>query len=521
MKIHYIPSRPLTPGRPVCILAIVALFLCVLSVASRADFSGSDSFASGSNWTLYSSTGTGIISFSGTVNRADWLVSGSGSLATQQVRKWNVNTGSYSNDWSVEVGVHLNRLALATILDFGSLTLEVVNTSNTNSRFNASIGRYLAGVNSAYNSSISSSLYYASVNKYSGVGVASGLTDATLKISFDSITKTLTSFYRNGAQAGAPWKKILSVLIASDAQTWGMSDSDTFAVMISGAAGPTPIASGSAYFTNFVATSTSVTHVNFSEDFTGVVPIWDISGSTSANLSNGVTLMLDTIERPTGAIQGIATVSSTNANGTVLTGTGGSATGTISNSGGIPRVTMTATSSGTGTTLVSGSSHNVTFSETMKLSGEIEAVSLSGTSFNLVITGGSTIVKQTDLVTGIKTSTSGSLTPGDTIPLPQLIYFYIYSYPNNGWELVLDLTPGGKTYTGTGYIATNAARFSYNNPANFTVTGNTSAQTNVTSLTLKGAGWNLNVGAVISGTSATFQTINGKVYGQTLNYKAP
>jgi hypothetical protein len=84
------------------------------------------------------------------------------------------------------------------------------------------------------------------------------------------------------------------------------------------------------------------------------------------------------------------------------------------------------------------------------------------------------------------------------------------------WALVLSLTNSGTTkYTGSASIATSEG-----NEVDFTVKGTYASKTDKSTLTLKGLeGTDSDLTLVITDSGPTFDSINGKVFGQTLSYK--
>jgi hypothetical protein len=87
---------------------------------------------------------------------------------------------------------------------------------------------------------------------------------------------------------------------------------------------------------------------------------------------------------------------------------------------------------------------------------------------------------------------------------------------DGNWALVLDLTDDGTTkYTGTASVVTSSG-----NSVDFTVTGTYDSKTDKSALVLKGPkGSNCELTLVITDGSGTFDSINGKLFGEILNYK--
>jgi hypothetical protein len=492
-------STPVLPARTLALLVL----LCAWTATSRADFSGNDSLATGSNWTFLSKTGSNArILFQN--NRAEFLVSG--TLPTNAVKyDWNANTGSYVQDWSVQVDVHLNTIPLKSYPDRGTLSLMVMDgTATGSSAFYAKIGRYKTLSNS-YISAISSA-----VEGNSDLGALNDAKDTALKISFDSTRKILTAYRQNGNG----WRVIQTASIANDASGWNMDNSSVFYAALAGATtGTNAVNSGDAYFTNFVATTGSVVNVSYTQDFGGVVTLWDISGQnySEAVLGSGSTAATLGFyylnEDKSGKLSGYGYLISGTDNGTgIFLDGNGPVNGTVSNSGTLTRVAMTILASGTGRMAVSGTTpHHLNFTETLKFNSEIQT---DGSSSRLVVTGGSANTVKTDLTTKKNTSESSKFGTGGSFDLPSDV--------NGDWTLVLNLAPKGNQYTGTAVVTTLPGGM-----ANFTATGNYSPATSTSNITLKDTGLNLNLVIATSGSTMTVHSLKGKMYGQTLNYQAP
>jgi len=185
-------------------------------------------------------------------------------------RYFAMATGSYTNDWSVQVDVHLDLLSLSNG-QFANLNLAVVNSTHLgrppgsgSSMMDIAIDRY--GNGSATVPGFESSLnsYYAGTNHEIDVNMAhetsSNSTDGALRISFNSTTKELTSWYdADGAVGGYHWVALQTINIGSGAYTWQMSDGGTFWIVLVGSSGADTgtgiaLSSGQASFDNFQAT---------------------------------------------------------------------------------------------------------------------------------------------------------------------------------------------------------------------------------------------------------------------------
>ena len=503
-------KRTPMPALPAAALVILAL-LCAWTSTGRADFSGNDSLATGSNWTFLSKTGTNAqILFQN--SRAEFLVSG--TLPTNAVEyDWNANTGSYVQDWSVQVDVHLGKIPLKTYPDRGTLSLMVMDGTATGSKaFYARIGRYKTESHS-YISAVSSA-----VQGNSDLGAIDDVKDTALKISFDSTKKILTAY----RQAGNGWHVIQTASIANDVSGWNMGNSSVFYAALAGAtSGTNAVNSGDAWFTNFVATTGSVVEFSYTKDFSGVVPLWDLSGFNSGEIDTGITLdNLLLNEDLSGRLTTLNSYFSTyyfyygapqltmnDGAQTILSGNA-TAAGTVSNSGTLTRVAMTVSASGTGTIAVSASTtHAVNFTEMLKFNGEIQ---VDGSSRKLVVTDGTADTRIKDTVTGKNIiKPVKQLGTGGSFDLPANV--------TGDWDLTLYLTPKGNRYDGTAVVQILPGGA----VTNFIATGNYSPATSTSNITLKDTGLNLNLVIATSGSTTTIHSLKGKIYGQTLNYQAP
>jgi len=244
-----------------------ALFLWAATATMQANFAGSDPLASGTNWTSMPQSGNGQLVFQN--NRAEYLLGTTTAGDNLDIHYWNVNTGSYTSDWSVQVDVHLAQLSLPTDGDFANLNLIVTPNiaGGSGLAFSAEIDRSMIldeNQNPSYASDFGTFLDYVNLGK-----VASSATDATLKINFNSTQKTLTAYYN----AGSGWVQIgQPVSIAG----WNMGNSDTFSVALGsnsgnfrGASSAAAVNSGDAYYKNFQASTSPSASVLVEDDFVG------------------------------------------------------------------------------------------------------------------------------------------------------------------------------------------------------------------------------------------------------------
>jgi len=201
---------------------------------SRADFSGSDSLATGSsNWSIVPqfSSGDGQLLFQNSC--AEFIVGNPVVGDNLDAHLWNVNTGSYVKDWSVEVGIHLGLVSLPVPPQTSgssdshvNLNLVIASAKNTNNAFSVAMDRYqtYTEYGSDFECGFNSGLLF---------DIPSTATDGVVKISFNSTQKTLTAYY----STGSGWNEIQTVSITSGSNNWQMGNSDVFYAILASNSG--------------------------------------------------------------------------------------------------------------------------------------------------------------------------------------------------------------------------------------------------------------------------------------------
>jgi alpha-tubulin suppressor-like RCC1 family protein len=231
----------------------------LLRVAPGAiGFSGSDDFSTSANWSAPTlPTGNARLAFAN--SRLEYTV-GSPAEDDSALREWTANVGSYTHDWAVQVDVHLATMSLGTG-QYANLNLAIVNAADAHQSFgqmdamDIAIDRYGNGGTTVHD--FEGNLV-GNGNRIPTAGlieVPNSSTDATLRISFNSATKELTSWFdADGAANGYSWTLLQRVNIGTGTYTWGMTDSSTFAVVLVGGSGSVALSSGQGWFDNFLAT---------------------------------------------------------------------------------------------------------------------------------------------------------------------------------------------------------------------------------------------------------------------------
>ena len=493
--------------KPVLVVAL----LCLFSTVSRADFSGSDTLASGSaNWTIVPqfTSGNGQLLFQN--SRAEFIVGSPVAGDNVISQRWNLNTGSYSQDWSVQVELHLGMISLPTPLGSGSsssfanLNLVIASAKNITNAFSIAIDRYC----------VAGGAYYADIeagtmNQIDHT-IFDSATNAKLQISYNSLRKTLTASYN----AGGGWQTVDVINIASGANKWGMGAKDGFYAVLASNSGndsggtAAAIASGQAYYSNFAIQSGTIANGNYSTDFGG---IWNLSGHYSGTVytgtnSHGLGLDFSLNQTDSGTLSGDGTFHHSDGSGTTLDGPL-KVSGAIKATGAIPVVTLTFSGSGSGTVAASGTGGGT---DPASVIATVKTIfNIDGDGGNLVVTGGTLKDKVTDKATRKTMSESKKLHTGDTFDLPADVT----------GDCTLDLTvlpAASNKYAGSAVVKTSNGR-----QATLNVSGGYSTKTASSAITLKGTAGTVNMTIDTTGTNMQVQSAKGKLYGQSISYTAP
>lgn len=241
---------------------------------------------------------------------------------------------------------------------------------------------------------------------------------------------------------------------------------------------------------------------DFYTDFSGLIPLWDLSGTYSGNIGSGLNLSFTLVELPSGKFTGNGTLNSDDGQGNVMGGNI-TLTGVLKGANNVATASLSILGTGTGTAMVSGTAQSTTFTGKIKFTCTVD-----GSNSQLVITGGAASAKETVTATGKNIGISTKIPAGATLALPDDV--------NSDWNLTQNLTATGTKVTGTA-----TAQTSPGDTVGFTASGSYSSITNLAKIALKGTGASLSVGMSVSGSNATILSVKGKLYGQSLNYTAP
>lgn len=234
------------------------LILSLAALAVHADFNGTDDFSSGSaKWDALGGAGTASLTV--TNGRYEYTATGAGTLRDMALRRWNVNRGSYTNDWAVQVDMHLS--AFPGLSSHQSINLNLGIEAGTN--FNEGINflrTYCVSINRDSRPMMD---FESGINDIT-TEIANTTTDAALRISFDSAAKTLTAWYdADGPANGYTWIPMETVSIPTGINGWGMTSNSQFSVCLAVGSGHNEnqaapdiaVTGNQAYFDNFLATS--------------------------------------------------------------------------------------------------------------------------------------------------------------------------------------------------------------------------------------------------------------------------
>ena len=244
----------------------------------------------------------------------------------------------------------------------------------------------------------------------------------------------------------------------------------------------------------------------FVHDFSVKPLLWDLTGSYEGEAGPAINLEFSLKALPSGKLNGAGTLNWTDSNGVVFSGNT-TLSGAVKSSG--TATTLVALTvlvkSGSGTALLTGSTHNFTFAGTIKVNADINQG-----SGELRVAGGSASFKEISRTKGKKIN--------ETIRFGSDGSFVLPGDVTGDWTLLLELIGLKAKYTGQAIVQTSPLP---ETPIHFVANGN-STPSGTSILTLKGSGSSLNLVVLLSASnSMTVQSLKGKTFGQSLNYTAP
>ncbi len=234
---------------------------------------------------------------------------------------------------------------------------------------------------------------------------------------------------------------------------------------------------------------------SYYQDFTGIVPMWDITGNYGAGLSDLGTADINIMQDAYGNISGDGTLS--------IDVYGTSIDCSVTPSGKVKNDQVSLTLLISGEQWIYG--NDISVMAVAKLKLKIDAPN------SQMVGGGNIRARAKNLTTGVARSASQQI-PSSSMALPP--------GADGGWTLSLNLAPNGNLLNGTATATTTPG-----NSANFTATGSYSATSDTAKVTLAGTGsavgTKLTLLVSTAGTNVTFHAVSGKLFGQTPKYKAP
>lgn len=164
-------------------------------------------------------------------------------------RSWNKDVLSYDESWSVQVDVFVGNFQLGAKPYAGSALLVHGPTKTKNSFIRLQLRRGDRGFR-AFNAD-----GYVGNRIFMGSKMISTTSEtATIRIQFDSNTKTLTASYdEDGQGPNLLFVPFYTVDIGAGAHRWNMNKKDTFSFEIVSQSANTAIRSGDMYFDNVIA----------------------------------------------------------------------------------------------------------------------------------------------------------------------------------------------------------------------------------------------------------------------------
>ena len=220
----------------------------------QAPFYGSEQFTDGTYWSAPLRRQASLSFASGRLE----FTAPAGSGEYFAMREWTRTAGTYTANWSVQVDVHLDALTLGDD-QYANLNLAVFNADES-VRANMERDAMVVSIDRYGNGTVT-------VRGFEGNGLCfdgttthdTGLThldspslNATLRISFDATTKTLSSWFDpDGAADGYQWTLVRALEIATGTYNWQMDTNSRFGVALIGAGNQVAFTSGQASFDNF------------------------------------------------------------------------------------------------------------------------------------------------------------------------------------------------------------------------------------------------------------------------------
>lgn len=260
---------------------------------------------------------------------------------------------------------------------------------------------------------------------------------------------------------------------------------------------------GTVLILNTPAAHASQANGTYSVDAGAYVLLWDLSESYDTDVGIGG-FNITIAQEPNGTLSGSGDLYVNDLG--ISLDMPADVSGKVSGSSTAPKVTLDGVATFSGDY---GDAYFNYLDVALKLSMEISAA-----NGDIAGTGSGTVKYSAEnLSTGKTAKGSKSASTG-------AVDFTLPGDVNGDWGLTLTLTPDGTKYTGTAEVETSVG-----DTVDFTVTGTYSASKDTSTLALKGTGWgtgtSLNLVISTSGSNINILSCKGKLFGQTLNFKAP
>ncbi len=232
---------------------------------------------------------------------------------------------------------------------------------------------------------------------------------------------------------------------------------------------------------------------SYSFDFSGIVPLWDISGTYSGSIGP-FSINPSIAENPSGKLSGNGTFNVEGLDGDIK-----SVGGKIEGPSNDPQVAIKMRMSATGE--LQGIHAKVSLVANMHYK-------LNSVDHELDDPTGSGSLTITDLKTGQTASEGGKFKRSDLTSLEGLPVD-----STGGWDLSLNLTPNGNSYTGTASV-----QLSTGATADFTAKGTYNSASDTSKIALVGDAGKLALVISTSGATLNVERATGKIFGQNVKY---
>jgi hypothetical protein len=237
---------------------VVLLLLLGTGTGRAQNFSGTDSLTetteNTTDWKTPDSGVAGGAAFTSTTSGLQYT--DSTNTDDNIDRKWQLNVGSYTQNWTLQLNVNLSGISLGNSsqkLGIGLQLGESSNFSSNNLELNL-FQSYSSGSNDLNYTS-----YVITNGSESSSAGSPGLlltnTSGAIELSYDAADQTISAYYNSTGVPGA-WTLLSSTDIASGVNDWDMTSANTFTVALQGFSDDTVVSSSEGvYATDFIASS--------------------------------------------------------------------------------------------------------------------------------------------------------------------------------------------------------------------------------------------------------------------------